>query len=156
MREALAWRMAELSRASLESYENEKIVTAVLLTRGVVETSAALWYLRDKIDSTLEGGVLGDVDDYLMKLLMGSKVYIDILPESINVLTFVKNMDKDFKGFQHEYNVLSEYAHPNWAGTTHIYSKIDKVNMRANYGVNIDSEYYIKQRGLNILGSSPY
>src|SRR5215813_4656052 len=41
-RETLAWRMAELSQSAFELFEKDGLSSAILLTRGAVETSAAL------------------------------------------------------------------------------------------------------------------
>ena len=38
-REALVWRMAELGRTAFEDFERDKLVSAIVLTRAVVETS---------------------------------------------------------------------------------------------------------------------
>jgi hypothetical protein len=83
-REALMCRTAELGRSTFESFENSKLASAILLTRVAVETSAALW----KIGGVVEAGIVGDIDDYLMKLTMGSKTDKS-LPKAINVQTFV-------------------------------------------------------------------
>jgi len=40
-REALIWRMVELSRTAFTSFETDKLAAAILLTRAAVETSAA-------------------------------------------------------------------------------------------------------------------
>jgi len=37
----------------------------------------------------------------------------------------------------HQYDVLSEFAHPNWAGTTLLYSKSDPPNFCTDFGSNI-------------------
>src|ERR1035438_5677717 len=67
-REALIWRMTELSRGAFENFEKNRLALAILETRAAVETSAALWYLHAKLDATLKAGAVGDVDDFLMKL----------------------------------------------------------------------------------------
>lgn len=72
-REVLAWRMVELSRSALELLESDRIASAITLVRAAVETSAALWYLWGKIDGAVMTKSVGDIDDYLMKLIMGSK-----------------------------------------------------------------------------------
>ena len=46
-------------------------------------------------------------------------------------------MEKDFKGFREQYDMLSEYAHPNWSGTAFMYSKPDRANLSTDYGTNI-------------------
>lgn len=70
-REALAWRMAELSRAALEEFEKGKLVAGITLTRAAVETSAALSFLCAKLEESVASAKVGDVDEYLMKLSMG-------------------------------------------------------------------------------------
>jgi hypothetical protein len=41
-REALIWRMTELSRAAFENFEKDRLVAAIVLTRAAAETFAAL------------------------------------------------------------------------------------------------------------------
>jgi hypothetical protein len=111
--EALIWRMAEMSRGAFENFERNNLAVAILLTRAAVETSAALWYLSSKLDATLQAGTVGDIDDYLMRLMMGSRTNPE-LPPAISVLTFVDCVEKDVEGFRHQYDMLSEFSHPNW------------------------------------------
>ena len=70
-REALIWRMAELARAAFEEFERDRLAAAIALTRAAVETSAALWYLCGKVDASVESADVGDIDDYLMKMING-------------------------------------------------------------------------------------
>jgi len=136
-REALIWRMAELARGAMENFEKDRLALAILETHAAVETSAALWYLHAKLDATLTAGAVGDVDDFLMKLAMGSRTDTDIMPQAISVLTFVDRVEKDAEGFRHQYDRLSEFAHPNWAGTALLYSKPDPPNLWTDFGANI-------------------
>jgi hypothetical protein len=137
-REALIWRMAELSRGAFENFERNRLALAILETRAAVETSAALWYLHAKLDATLKAGAVGDIDDSLMQLSMGNRADTDIAPhQAINVLTFVDRVEKDVEGFRQQYDRLSEFAHPNWAGTALLYSKSDPLNLWTDFGANI-------------------
>jgi hypothetical protein len=136
-RAALIWRMAELSRGAVENFEKDKLALAILETRAAVETTAALWYLHAKLDATVKAGAVGDIDDFLMKLSMGSRTDTDIMPQAISVLTFVDRVEKDVEGFRHQYDLLSEFAHPNWAGTALLYSKPDPPNLWTDFGANI-------------------
>jgi hypothetical protein len=136
-RAALIWRMAELSRGAFENYERDRLALAILETRAAVETSAALWYLHAKLDATLKAGHVGDIDDFLMKLSMGSRTDTDIMPQAISVLTFVDRVEKDAEGFRHQYDRLSEFAHPNWAGTALLYSKPNPPNLWTDFGANL-------------------
>jgi hypothetical protein len=73
IREAAIRRMAELSRGAFEHFKADALVLAILATRAAIETSAALWYLRAKLATTVEVGVLGNIDDCLMRLGWGTK-----------------------------------------------------------------------------------
>jgi hypothetical protein len=146
-REALIWRMAELSRGAFENFERNHLAVAILLTRAAVETSAALWYLSAKLDATLQAGTVGDIDDYLMRLMMASRTYPELLP-AISVLTFVDHVEKEIDGFRHQYDMLSEFSHPNWAGTGLLYSKPDPPNLWTDFGANIRLSDSTKHAGV--------
>jgi hypothetical protein len=154
-REALAWRMAELVRAAFEEFEKDRLAAAIVLTRAAVETSAALWYLCGKVEASVESTEVGDIDDYLMKLNMGIRTDPPtdpetgeaIMPRPIKIGKFLDSVEKDIAGFNRQYGYLSEYAHPNWAGTVYLYSKLDKENGAADFGQNIR-----KPDGTKIIG----
>ncbi len=135
-RAALIWRMAELSRGALENFEKYQLSSALLLTRAAVEAAAGLWFLDAKLRGALKAGAVGEIDVYLMKLVMGSKAD-PAMPEALNVMKFVDSVEKDVKGFRHQYDILSEFAHPNWAGTALLYSKPDPPNLWTDFGPNI-------------------
>jgi hypothetical protein len=101
-RECLIYRMAELGRSAFDSLTNNKLVSAILLTRGAVETSVALWYLCAKVEAAVQSGTVGDVDDYMMRLTVGSRTDPD-MPRAIKVSAFLKCADKDIEGFSHRY-----------------------------------------------------
>jgi hypothetical protein len=72
-----------------------------------------------------------------MKLLVGSKNEKDF-PTAINVLTFVDEMNKSIAGFREQYDKLSEFAHPNWAGTTGLYSMPNKEEFCTDFGSGLN------------------
>jgi len=155
-REALAWRMAELSRAAFEEFEKDRLAAAIVLTRAAVETSAGLWYLCGKVEASVESAEVGDIDDYLMKMSMGMatdpptdpETGEAVMPRPIRISKFLDSVEKDIAGFNRQYGYLSEYAHPNWAGTVYLYCKFDKENATADFGQNIR-----KPDGTKIIGA---
>lgn len=149
-RESLIWRMVELSRGAFDNLKSDKLANAVILTRAAVETSAALWYLHAKLKAAVESGTLGDTDEYLMRLAMGSRSDAE-MPEAISVLTFVDRVNKDVEGFRHQYDRLSEYAHPNWAGTSLLYSETDTENFWTEFGQNLRGVEGTKSSGVTNL-----
>jgi len=156
-REALAWRMAELARAAFEEFEKDKLAAAILLTRAAVETSAALWYLCGRVEVSVESAEVGDIDDYLMRMYMGMatdpptdpETGKAVMPRPIRIGKFLDSVEKDVAGFNRQYGYLSEYAHPNWAGTVYLYSKINKENAVADFGQNIR-----KPESAKVIGAS--
>jgi hypothetical protein len=145
-RESLIWRMVELSSSAFESLANGKLVSGIVLTRAAVEVSAALWYLCAKVEAVVDSKAVGDVDDYLMKLAMGTATAWPetdssadglTMPRPVKISAFLKQAEKDIEGFSHQYGVLSEYTHPNWAGTVLLYSNTNKETAKTDFGENI-------------------
>ena len=145
-REALIWRMVELGRAAFDSFASEKLVSGIVLTRAAVETSAALWYLCAKVAAAVDSKAVGDIDRYLMKMVMGTATGAPAkaasptdktLPRPVRVGEFLKAVERDIPGFSHQYGILSEYAHPNWAGTALLYSKHDMETRVTDFGCNV-------------------
>jgi len=151
-REALVWRFAELCRSAFESFTNDKLISAILLTRAAIESTAAMWYLNVKIEQTIEAQTLGEIDDELMRLLCGGKSD-PTMPAAINVLTFIEKVDKGVAGFRDQYIMLSEYAHPNWAGTALVYSDPDMERRQTHFGSNLRESQNIKLCGVGNLSA---
>jgi hypothetical protein len=151
--EALSWRMAELCRAGLESLQTMKLASGILLVRGAVETSAAIWYLRRKLSAAVESGALENVDESVMKMLMGSKIDPN-LPQALNVMTFVRDVEKEINGFENQYGALSEIAHPNWAGTAFLYSNPDHNSQHVDFGAHLRGRATLIVTGLTNLDTA--
>jgi hypothetical protein len=132
--EALIWRIAELARAALQTFEAQQFAAAIVLTRAAVETNAALWYLDEKVSTALKQKKLGDLDNCVMRLLSGTYAWEEF-PNPIRVGKFVERIERSVPGFQEQYNRLSEYAHPNARGTAGLYSTIDRENIFVDFGL---------------------
>jgi hypothetical protein len=152
-REALIWRAEELGRTACEHYERGDVIAAILLTRGLTETAAAVWYLKELIERQLASGIETDLDEKMMALLMGHKNLRD-MPQAINVLKFLDRVDKAIPGFRKSYDSMSEYAHPNWAGTSYVYSKDDRQRILTNFGRGIQPRELHAEWGLKCLVGS--
>lgn len=138
-REGLIWRIEELSRTACDCYDKGDVVAAIILTRSATEVSAAAWYMMELVNRQIEHGVQPDLDDKVMKLLLGHKNATD-MPVAINVLTFMDILDKTLPGVRRAYDTLSEYAHPNWSGTALAYSKNDTTEFLTNFGKGLRAE----------------
>jgi hypothetical protein len=115
-----------------------------------METSAALWHFCEVLKRSIEVQSVDDADQGLLRLLMGSKIDNDVLPNAENVLKFVDRVDKKIPGFRLQYERLSEFAHPNWAGTALLFSKREEGGL-AHFGENMRSEQNVLVMGLHNL-----
>jgi hypothetical protein len=155
-RESLIWRITEVGRAAYSEFERNKLVAGIILTRAVVETSSALWYLRSKVDNAVKSNEIGDIDSYLVKLNAGiatapPKLDEGDYPRPIKIGKFLEQVEKAIPGFSDHYGVLSEFAHPNWAGTVSLYSKYHPENLTIEFGQNIRGGDHAKELGVNSL-----
>jgi hypothetical protein len=126
-----AWRKMGLGdplRSALESFLSERMVSGIVLTRAAVEASAALWYLSAKVDAVVDSKMVGDADEYLMKLAMGTATgwpetdtSTDVLtmPRPIKIRAFLKQVEKDIEGSSHQYGVSGERVVTPWLIALH-------------------------------------
>jgi hypothetical protein len=139
VREALIWRTEELARSACDALEKEDFTVAALLIRSIAESAAMTWYLLEILENRKQY-TPAQLNDILMRMFAGSKNGWAEGPEAINVLTFVKRLDKKIPGFEAAYNSLSEHAHPNWRGVSGMYSKIDRENFAVHFGRGFKAE----------------
>lgn len=132
-REALLWRTEDLARNALERFRAGELLSGLVLTRCVSESAAAMWYIMEKIKAAIHQQATADLDNTAMRMLLGNKVESD-LPDPVNVLTMVQHAEKAMPGVEKQYLLLCEYAHPNWTGTTLLFSETNAENHRTNFG----------------------
>jgi hypothetical protein len=160
-RNALMWRCAELGCSAFDNLCEDKLVSGIVLTRATVETSAALWFLCGKVEEAVKSQVVGDIDRHLMKLVVGIATDApqpnpsgDAFPRPVKVGAFLKLVEKDIEGFSQQYGILSEYAHPNWAGTVLLFSKNDTENRTTDFGSNTRTGDNAKGIGIGNLSAA--
>ena len=136
LREALIYRIAELSEVAVELFESEKLVSAIIMTRAVYETTSILYWLFKSLEKVCTKKELGNIDEFFMKSLFGSKNG-EMPLESYNILTAIDHTDKVFKGYRNAYNSLSEFAHPNWPGLLGAYSKLNRKEIDLDLGKDV-------------------
>jgi hypothetical protein len=132
IRESLIWRTEELSRNACDALERNDFAAAALLTRAVLEGTSMAWRLMELLE-THQSHSPEAMDDLLMKLLMGSKVFEE-LPDPCGVLSLIDRMDKKVPGVRSSYDHLSEIAHPNWSGVLGLYSQRDEETFTTRLG----------------------
>jgi hypothetical protein len=158
VREALIWRTEELARNACDTLEREDFAAAAMLTRGVAESAALIWYLLDVLRTRTDRNSAA-LNEVLMRVLAGwKKRAVDAeddepLPEAINILTCVQRLDREIPGFQSSYASLSEFAHPNWMGVTGLFSNTDQASFTTHFGRGFRSDLAGGQIG-NLLNGA--
>jgi hypothetical protein len=126
-------RNIELTRAFAATCQRELFVPTFVIGRAILETGALSWDTHNRLDSVLKArdkGTLEELDEYLVRTLMGSKSthgFTD--PKAFpapNVITLIDRITKadayDLRGF---YDTLSEVAHPNLVGMQATYTVVN-------------------------------
>jgi hypothetical protein len=123
LREPLLCRIVDLVEASLELCKADKGMGAAILARAVLEATAVLFALVEGVEGIAKGKDVGDFEQRLNAMLVGSKNQKTPV-DAINILTHIKKMDKTFEGILEHYGLLSELAHPNFAGVLNSYARL--------------------------------
>jgi len=121
---ALLFRILDLSDCSLGLFKANRKPPAFTLLRSALETAALIYSIGSRTNDVCVTKNLNEYRDYIVKCLLGSRNESTPV-DSLNVLTCVDKVDKEFNGFKTVYDFLCEYAHPNCAGTSRNYGKID-------------------------------
>ena len=136
LRETLLYRITELAEGACQLYDQERFVAGIVLTRCIVETTALIYWLNARIKRVVEEGKLNDIHEFLMKLIFGAKDSKAPV-EAFNILKAIDEMNKESPHSREMYDTLSEFAHPNWPGTSGPHSKLDTDNALLLLGRNI-------------------
>ncbi|MCE8537669.1 hypothetical protein KBY27_09385 [Ruegeria pomeroyi] len=121
-REALSWRAVELGEAAESSIQSGNYLSGVVLTRSLLECAAAYHFLCKKLRKCIDADSVEELDEAAMKLLLGSR-WDDWEFGPTNILTMIDGANKECPGIRENYDLLSEYAHPNYSGVARIFSE---------------------------------
>lgn len=149
---ALLWRTEELGRCARTLLSGRDVAAALVLTRALIESAAAIWYLMRMVEQNAEC-LEADCDDKITRLLIGTKSDDD-LPQAINVLTMLGHAEKDVPQVQASYADLCEFAHPNWSGTGYVFSWIDDEACTTFFGTMHRAHGQARERCVGTLRSA--
>ena len=136
LKELLMHRMTALAESALELYESNRRVPSYLIVRATQETAAAVYNLRQKCSVYLDDKDLDALDDYLMKGLAGGRD-VTARVAAINVMTLVDKVDREYPGYREMYDLLCEYAHPNFYGVLDAFGKVNAEQLWVELGDEI-------------------
>lgn len=132
LREPLLHRIVDLVEASIYLCKNDKGMGAAILARAVLEATALLFALLEMVEGINDEN-FGDFERRLNAMLLGSKNKTTPLV-AVNIWKQIQKMDKSFEGIEEHYGLLSELAHPNFAGVLNSYGRLGSVDFELILG----------------------
>lgn len=135
VRGGLLWRSQELGADAIEAFARNRLATAILLTRAVIENVALHWRLGDLIARRNEI-TSNELADILTRMLVGWKNDKEF-PVALNALTMIGHLEKLVPGVNDIYGQLSEVAHPNYGGVHGLYAQNDTKNFTTYLGPKV-------------------
>jgi hypothetical protein len=132
-RELLIHRVSSLASSAIDLFERDQIIPAIILTRSIMETVALIYALHERLTNFLNDNEKLELDSFLMRCLFGFHDDPQF-PKSIDVLTFVNAVEKTIPRFRKMYDIISEYAYPNYSGLLGSFGKIDKKKFELQLG----------------------
>ena len=130
-------RTVDLAEGAETFFREGRLLPACTLTRCVVETVGVQYAVWKKLVALTGKSDLPGIHSVLMSAVFGRRDKGDDWPnKSMNVLTAIDHLEKQFPGFRSEYDRLSEYAHPGLAGGYGVYVRTEGKGLQSYFGQN--------------------
>lgn len=146
LREACLYRIAEIAESVYEDFVKDRLIAAFILSRAFMETETLFWTLIDKLESAIKSRKIDDIRKFLTDCLIGVKSEElkqfknpkdpNLITTPTNILTLIEKMGKKIRYYPLHYASLSEFSHPNTAGTVDAYVLLDHDARMARFGNN--------------------
>lgn len=149
-REGQYFRVEEFARAACDLFERNDVVAGVTAVRAMAESAACVWYLYELLKREAYEELSPDIHSRLVALLMGHRSD-EGFPTAVNVLKIIEKADKKIPGLRRNYDLMSEFAHPNYAGCLGIYGTRDEKTLITYFDRSEAKSEYGKKLGLNSL-----
>lgn len=146
LREACLYRVAEIAESAYEDFVKDRLVAAFILSRAFMETETLFWTLIDQLETAIKARKIDDIRKFLTDCLIGVKSEQlkqfknpkdpNLITTPTNILTLIEKMGKKIRYYPLHYASLSEFSHPNAAGTVDAYVLLDHAARMARFGKN--------------------
>lgn len=130
-------RTVDLAESAETFFRQGRLLPGCTLTRSAVETVAVQYSVWKKLGALTDATDARGVHSLLKSVVFGRRDKGDDWPtKSMNVLTAIDHLDKQFSGFRSEYDRMSEYVHPGLAGSYGLYVRTEGDRLRSYFGQN--------------------
>ena len=129
--QGVLYRTVALCEGVKTCWNEGNLLAAVILGRSLMETAAAAFDFHQRITKGVRAENLSAIDDAVMQYTFATRSEkFDNIAPAPNVLSLIDRLDGDFLKDRKAgdarklYEFLSEFAHPNWAGTVGLFGEI--------------------------------
>ena len=144
-RESVLYRFVELTESAYMLYKANLLVGAITTARAAQETLAVAWFINSKLEHLTKTKDLSHFGGIMQRLIVGWS-NDEEFPEKINVFKCIDSVDKALEGkFRMHYEILCEYAHPNYSGTFGAYGQPNHETLEVTLGRYPRSEETLKR-----------
>jgi hypothetical protein len=153
-RSKIAWKLATYQHALLHrivalidgvalGFNHQNTLAAALAARALMESFAVFAELTSQTQSLLATKDLVGLDRLAQNGLFATrdKEFLQVYPPAVasNVLGYIDKFDRTADGYRGHYDRLSELCHPNAAGHTHLFSKLNRSDGTVRYAEDANS-----------------
>ena len=126
--EAVKYRFIELIESSFCLYKNGFFIGSLVSARAALETLSILMFINIKLDKFKNGKDVTSFVKFINEVTYGwSPSNNDKgVPKTKSITKYINESNDISPIFIKMYDELSEYAHPNYCGTSGVYRSIDK------------------------------
>lgn len=114
---AYLWRLVDLGQSASFLFNNKRIMASLIISRSLMETTVALGDIQKQIQNFILKGNFEGADSFIIEKMFSTRRtdFLEEMPElrATNIVTLISKIEKEAK---YEYEVLSEYSHPNAQG----------------------------------------
>jgi hypothetical protein len=129
-------RTTDLAEGAVRFFEENRLVPACTLTRSIFETVGVQYYIFKKLVAYTNSSDPEAIRKLLLSAVFGRRDKEEWPEKSIQVLTALDHLNKQFPGIRAEYDRLCEYAHPNLCGGYGTYTKSRGDKLEIHFGCN--------------------
>ena len=117
LQENLVRRQAELSEIACNMFASSKELPGLLITRSIMETTAILFFLKEKVEAAINSRSRQHFDTELLHLLNGFGITVEDSLELkfskfSNIKFAIDRLEGWIKGFRWQYDAVCELTHP--------------------------------------------
>ncbi len=131
--QSMLLRLKELGHTVISLWHENRLVSAAILTRCLLETVALYYHIRAKLEDAVKTGQVKNAVEHLWRagrgrdrrnwrLLLKGPPEVNRGYEAIELEDFRKALTEKSETLKYSYSELSEYVHPNSPGTSEAYA----------------------------------